>query len=136
MTHPAEIITQVKGIIGRVSWDKPLRLGGATSLDLIGFLGTPWLSDTQVDMMIDTLLERMKVHEYIEGAIIKSVVFSQEIMLVARGKKEPTSRYLSMLMNQIQRTHIKTLWFPIHVNNSHWIAGRVDFERCAFAFGE
>ena len=136
MTHPAEIITQVKGIVETLSWDEPLRSRGATSFDLTGFLGTPWLSDIQIDVMIETLHERMKAKESVEGVIIRSVVFAQEIVAVARGVKETASGYLSRLMDRIRRMYVKTLWFPIHVNNSHWIVGRVDFERRAFAFGE
>jgi hypothetical protein len=136
ITHPAEVVSQAKGIVGRISWNEPLYLRGATSLDLMGFLGTPWLSDVQIDMMIDILNERMKTEEHAEGAAIESTVFSQEITLVARGSKKSMSKYLSRLANQIQGKHMKTLWFPIHINNSHWITGRVDFERRAFAFGE
>ena len=46
------------GWIRLLSWNQPLRLRGATSLDLVGFLGTSRLSDTQVDMMIGALHER------------------------------------------------------------------------------
>lgn len=136
ITCPGDIISRAKGVVGRLSWNEPLCLRGATSLDLTGFLGTRWLSDTQINMMIESLHKRMEAEEHTGGTIIESVVFSQEITLVARRLKEPTSKYLSRLAGRIRETQVKTLWFPIHVNNSHWIAGRVDFERCAFAFGK
>lgn len=136
LTHPMEIITQVKDMVLGLSWNQPLRLPGATSMDLTGFLGSLWLSDTQIDMMIGVLQERMKVKEYVEGTIIEPVALSQELVLVARGMKEPNSKYLSRLAGRIRRTDTKSLWFPIHVNGCHWIVGQVDFERHTFAFGE
>ena len=136
MTHPAETVARVTGIIGKIPWNEPLHLRGATSLDLTGFLGVSWLSDTQIDMMIDALQERMKAEKRTEGIMVETAVFSHEITLVAGGTKQPTSKYLSRLAGQIRTTHTKILWFPIYVNDSHWIAGRVDFERHAFAFGE
>jgi len=136
VTHPVEMIAQTKDIIGRISWNEPLCSRGATSIDLTGFLGVSWLSDTQIDMMIDTLQERMKAEEHTEGSIVETVAFSHEMVLVAGGMKEPTSKYLSRVTDHIRRTHAKILWFPIYVNDSHWITGRVDFQRRAFAFGE
>lgn len=136
MAHPAEIVARANDIVGRISWNKPLRSRGATSLDLTGFLSVSWLSDTQIDMMIDTLQERMKDEKHAEGTIVAPVAFAHEIVSVAGGMKKTTSKYLSRVADQVRETRAKILWFPIYVNTSHWITGRVDFERRTFAFGE
>ncbi|KAF9780748.1 hypothetical protein BJ322DRAFT_1011530 [Thelephora terrestris] len=136
LTHPVELVACARSIVGRLSLNAPLRSRGATSLALAGFLGAAWLSDIQIDMMIDTLRERMRIEERAEEAIIESAVFSREIWLVSKGTKEPTSKFLSRVTDQIRGTHAKALWFPIYVDNCHWIAGRVDFERRTFAFGD
>ena len=78
----------------------------------------------------------MKTREHAEETVIESAPFSHEMVQVAKGAKQPTSKYLTRLVNHIKRTGAKQLWFPIHVNSSHWIAGRVDLERHTFAFGE
>lgn len=135
-THPVEIMTQVKDVVEKLPWNQPLSLRGAASLDLTGFLGVSWLSDTQIDMMIDILWERLETSEHNKGVGIELAAFSQEMVSVANGAKPATSKYLSRLADHIKRTHMKTLWFPIHVNNSHWIAGCVDLEKRTFAFGE
>ena len=58
--HLAEIIEQVRDVVESLPWNQPLPLRGAASLDLAGFLGVSWHSDTQVDMMIDILQEQLK----------------------------------------------------------------------------
>jgi hypothetical protein len=136
ITHPVEIVTQAKNIVRRLSWNELLNFPGTTSLNLTGFLGTSWLSDTQIDMMVDILQEWMKTEKHTEGTTIEPLTFSQEITLVARGIKEPTSKYLLKLTDQIHMMNVGTLWFPIRVRNSHWVTGRVDLERHAFAFGK
>ena len=136
MTQPVVVVAQVKDIIGRLSWNGPLSLRGATSLDLAGFLGTSWLSGTQIDMMASVLQERVKTGRCTEEALIEPVAFSQEITSVANGAKLPTSKYLLRLTDRIKKSCVGTIWFPIHVNGSHWIAGRVDLEKHTFAFGE
>ena len=55
--HPAEVVARPRSIIGRLSWNTPLCSRGANSLALAGFLGASWLSDIQINMMIDTLRE-------------------------------------------------------------------------------
>ena len=57
INHSPVIITQVKDIIVRLSWDRPLSLRGATSFDLASFLGASWLFGTQIDMMTSVLQE-------------------------------------------------------------------------------
>ena len=118
MTHPVEIIAQVKIIVEKLSWNMPLCLRGATSLDIIGFLSTAWLSDTQIDMMVNTLQEWMKTIEYVTEVAVEPVLFSQEITLVTSRVKEPTSKYLLELADHIRRTHVKTLV----IGASLWLA--------------
>ena len=78
----------------------------------------------------------MKTGGHIKEAVIEPVAFSQEMISVANGVKSPTSKYLLRLTEQIKNTRTKTVWFPIHINNSHWIAGWADLENHTFAFGE
>ena len=84
-------------------WNKPPPLGGVTSLDLAGFLGMSWLSDTQVDMMLDVLQEWLNTSKHHKADVIESTIFSQEMTSIVNGVKQPASKYLSMLTNHIKK---------------------------------
>ena len=136
ITHPKDIVIQGRDLIKNLPWNQPLCSGGATTLEFAGFLGVSWLSDTQIDMMIKVLQNRMKTEEHTEGVLIEPLAFFWELRSIGKGWTDPlTSPYLSRLANQIQ-DGITTIWFPMNINNNHWIAGRLDFEDCTFAFGE
>ena len=135
-THPKDIVAQVKHLIKRLPWNKPLRSTGATTLEFAGFLGVSWLLDTQINLMVNVLQNRMKTEEHTKGVLIEPLTLSWELISVGKGWTEPlTSSYLSRLANQVQ-AGITTIWFPINVNNNHWIVGRVDFKNHTFTFGE
>ena len=53
-THPQGITVQAKNLIEKLSWNSPLS-GGVSTLEFAGFLGVSWLSDTQINMMVDVL---------------------------------------------------------------------------------
>jgi hypothetical protein len=136
ITHPEDITTQAKDLINSLPWNKPLHSGGVTTLEFASFLGVSWLSDNQINMMVKALQKQMKTEEGARGVLIEPLVLPWELVSVGKGWTDPlTSPYLSRLANQIEGG-ITTVWFPMNVNNNHWIAGRVDFEDCTFTFGE
>ena len=132
-TYPEGIVIQAKRLIERLSWNEPLHFSGASTLEFAGFLGVSWLSDTQIDMMVNVLQNRMKTEEHIGGVLIEPLTLSWELASVGKGWNKPlVSLYLSRLADQIE-AGITTIWFPICVNENHWIAGRVDFKNYTFA---
>ena len=136
IAHPESIVVQARSLIEKLPWNKPLHFGGASTLEFAGFLGASWLSDTQINMMVDILQNRMVIEEHTEGAHIEPLIFAWELIFVGNGSKDPlTSSYLLRLVDQIQ-AGATAIWFPINVNKNHWIAGRVDFKNHTFAFGE
>ena len=135
VTHSGDVV-EAKDLIKNLPWGKSLRFGAATTLEFAGFLGMSWLSDTQIDMMVGELQNRMRVGECAKGAVIEPLAFYWELVSIGKGWKDPlTSPYLLRLASQVQ-DGATTIWFPININNNHWIAGRIDFEDHTFAFGE
>jgi hypothetical protein len=136
ITHPKDDVVQAQSLIGRLPWNRPLRSRGVSTLEFIGFLGASWLSDTQIDMMVEVLQNQMKTKECFKEVLVEPLTFFWELVSVGNKLKEAlTSRYLLKLVDQIQ-AGTPTIWFPINVNDNHWITGRVDFQDQTFAFGE
>ena len=135
ITHPENIVAQAKDAIKRLPWNKPLG-SGATTLDFAGFLGASWLSDTQINMMVNVLQKRVGIEELTERALIEPIEFTWELEFVGAGSTDPqVSPYLLRVVDQVQ-DGITAIWFPVNVGGCHWIAGRVDFETWTFEFGK
>lgn len=136
VAHHKDIVAQAKNLVGMLSWNGPLGPGGKTTLELASFLGVSWLSDTQVDMMVEVLQSRLVTEEYTEHTLVEPLAFSLELRNIGKGWKAlEASPYLSRLASQIQ-DGVTAIWFPINLSNVHWIAGKVDFESHTFEFGE
>ncbi|KAF9784786.1 hypothetical protein BJ322DRAFT_1196341 [Thelephora terrestris] len=136
-THPENVVAQAKDLINELPWNKSLRLGGTTTLEFAGFLGASWLSDTQINMMIRVLQNRLKTDvDTGKEVLVEPIEFTWELEAVGRGFTDPgSSPYLLRLAEQVQNG-VTSIWFPVNVNGCHWIAGKVDFEECTFAFGD
>ncbi|PPQ73524.1 hypothetical protein CVT25_012433 [Psilocybe cyanescens] len=61
--------------------------------------------------------------------------FALEISKV-HEKAPEFQRYLGKIANQVKEELLDRLYFPLHVNNNHWIAGSIDFKRQTFSFGD
>ena len=136
IVHPKKSIIQAKNLVKNLLWNGLLCSGGATTLELAGFLRVSWLSDQQINIMVRVLQNWMESKEHTGGILIESLIFSWELVVIGKGWKDPlTSPYLSRLASQVQDGTI-TLWFPMNVHGNHWIAGRMEgdkFGKCAQA---
>lgn len=136
ITHPMDTVLQVKSLVGRLPWNHPLSSGGETTLKFAGFLGVSWLSDEQINMMVNVLQSRLDTEEHTECTLIEPLAFSWELRSVGKGWKElESSPYLLRLARRVE-DGVTTIWFPMNVGEVHWIAGKVDFENHTFAYGE
>ena len=103
ITHPRDTIVQAKALIDRLAWNEPLSSGGATTLEFAGFLGVPWLSDTQINMMVKVLQNRLETEDHTEWVLIEPIEFAWGVESVGRGFTDPKSSvYLSQLVRQVQ----------------------------------
>ena len=123
-----ELIRQVHQLLGSVTWNSKMSYckGNTTTLHLAKLLGTVWLSDEHINMMIDVLLAELSRNPK-SKTHVADLSFALEISKI--HEKAPASqRYLGNFVNQVREQHLEKLYFPLHVNNSHWIAGMVDFK--------
>ena len=79
ITHPEEIVAKAKSVIEKLPWNKPLGSGGATTLEFAGFLGVSWLSDTQINLMIKVLRNRLEMEDHTERVLIEPIEFTWEL---------------------------------------------------------
>lgn len=136
ITHPEDIVVQAKRLIEKLPWNGPLCFGGASTIEYAGFIGASWLTDTQIDMMVNVLRGRMAAEGHTKWALVEPITLAWELVIIGNEQRDAlVSPYLSRLADQIQ-AGIAEIWFPINMNQNHWIAGRVDFENCTFAFGK
>jgi hypothetical protein len=75
--------------------------------------------------------------ELMEKVIIADVDFSHEIRRVSeeRKKGKTVSALLAMYEERAHNTDLECIYFPLHVNDNHWIAGKIDFRNGFFAYG-
>jgi Ulp1 protease family, C-terminal catalytic domain len=112
--------------------------GNTTTRDLVLFLGTKWLNDTHINMMVQTFAEKL-AEKGDSTILVAPLTFSYDIKDVDRKLKQPERRFNRTLLKAYERRitedGIKKLFFPLHVNENHWIAGMIDFENSTISYG-
>ena len=105
-------------------------------------LGTFWLSDDHINMMVEEMLldlhtEKPKDLKYIQVA---SLSFAREFQSVQEKLALPLPDRRKTLLYKyevrVKEDGLEKLYFPIHVRENHWIAGMVNFKKKSIAFGE
>jgi len=131
-----DLIRQVRQLLSSVTWNSKMSYckGNTTTLHLTKLLGTVWLSDEHINMMIEVLLVELS-HNPKSKTHVADLSFALKISKI--HKKAPESQwYLGNFVNQVQEQHLEKLYFLLHVNSSHWIASMVDFKQQTFSFGK
>ncbi|KAJ6582431.1 hypothetical protein B0H10DRAFT_2198477, partial [Mycena sp. CBHHK59/15] len=95
-------------------------------LQLALILSHAWLSDDHIDMMMADLSARVEA--------------DPELAAKDRANKKTYKRedthLLARYEEHIKRTGVAQLYFPLHINNNHWIAGLVDFKQGLIGTGD
>ncbi|PPR04603.1 hypothetical protein CVT24_011759 [Panaeolus cyanescens] len=115
-------------------WNSPMAFKGRAiynTLQLTGFLGSGWLNDTHINIMLEVLPDqsvdtgRNKI--VVPMSFYELVNFRLDSHLSQSMDKMQDS-FLGKLATRIKANGVRQLYLPIHVNDNHWIAGRIDFE--------
>jgi hypothetical protein len=107
---------------------------------LTRFLGTLWLNDEHISMMVEELVKDMTTTKEQIGIQLTNVFFSVEIrninlkLAIPSSAKRKTS--IGRIEEDVKNNKIKKLYFPLHVNGNHWIAGEIDFKQKTVSFGQ
>ena len=123
-----------------VGWNKEMKYcnGMTTTYHLSCFLGTLWLSDEHISMMVEELVCDLNTSELLDVHLasfnftveIDSIKLKLALPLSAK-KKTNISKYEDLVKNG----SLRQLYFPLHINTNHWIAGQIDFEKKTISFG-
>ena len=101
------------------------------------FLGTAWLTDEHVDMMMEELDADKSLR--VNRTQIATLLFSNEIKNYNKGKLSDAQQKKTLLYcyeQEVHEHHLDQLAFPIHVNQNHWIAGLLNFRERTVSFGK
>jgi len=123
-----------------LGWNSRLayQRGNVSSALLAELLGTIWLSDEHINMMMEELSKQIATDlELADKIIIAPLAFSAQAC-AAKGKKytRQSSPLLFHYEKRIREKNVEELYFPIHVKRSHWIVGLIDFRKGTISFGE
>lgn len=135
------LIQQVRRSLGKISWNSRMSYCRGTSYtpELTKFLGTAWLTDNHINMMIEELIKDLENDPKPNIKIADLPQFAGEIGHIherlalpeSRRKKTPLWKY----EQEVKEGRLEKLYFPLHVNDTHWIAGMVDFKKHTILFG-
>ncbi|KAF8148090.1 hypothetical protein B0H34DRAFT_669139 [Crassisporium funariophilum] len=136
-TQP-EQIQQVRQILMTISWNSTMSYckRHTTTLHLANFFGTVWLSDEHINMMVEELNVELSQNPKLKLRFqVADLYFALKISKLHK-KTSGRQEYLANIANQANNQLVEQLYFPLHVNTNHWIAGMIDFKRRAFSFGD
>lgn len=72
--------------------------------------------------------------------LVAPLHFSNEVYLLKNKLKLPEAQWkrtlLSRYANRVDEEGVDALYFPIHINRNHWIAGEIDFKRNTEPIGD
>ena len=132
------------GLLGSLQWNGRMDYCNKMTLtsQLSRFLGTFWLSDDHINMMVEEILidmhtERPEDMKYVQVA---SPSFAQELRnaenKVALPLRDRCKTLLYKYELRVKEDGLRKLYFPIHVSENHWIVGIINFQKKSIAFGE
>jgi hypothetical protein len=138
-----EVIVNATKLLDSLPWKTSTSYGhGMTDTFLLSwFLGTAWLSDEHIDIMMKEL--DAETTYTTPKTRIATLSFSNEIKKQFGDKKSSANVRVRNIKNLLYRyeqdvheNRVEKLAFPIHVNENHWIAGLINFRERTLIFGE
>ena len=121
-------------------WNGPLPYlrRNVTTVDLAPFLGTNWLNDDHINMMVEDLNSRVSVDETLRGkVIIAPLVFAHNLRVqqLTKGYIEKP-KYLDRIIQMVTSNRLERLYFPVNINENHWITAYINFDKHVFGYGK
>lgn len=137
---PLELIQNVRQLLGELSWNGKMSYCRRTTStpELAEFLGTAWLSDNHINMMIE-VVANLEFNPKPKAKIANLSQFAEPIgrinekLVLRESQKKKT--LLERYEEEVKEGELEKLYFPLHINNAHWIAGMIDFKNRTFLFG-
>ena len=138
-----ETIKQACELLESLPWDQqmPYCNGMTSTAQLSKFLGTYWLSDDHINMMVEELCAEMESDVKLKDSKTKvaNLAFTMEISKVheklAYSDSQKKKTLLWKYQKMVEEGTLDRLYFPLHINACHWIAAMIDFKRRTFLSG-
>lgn len=112
---------------------------GLTTLAFAGLLGTDWIGDRTVQLMVNQLSERLRTSNQASSTLIAGPEFARAIV-TATAVRSMYSKSSTPLLSRYE-VHQKNkglddLYFPANINSNHWIAVHISFKEREYSYGE
>lgn len=134
-----DAISATRQILTSLGWNLRLTYlcGAVKSAHLAKLLGTTWLNDDHISMMMEDLSKEVESDPGLaKKVIIGTLCFSQQLLNVKGEYTRKSAPILCSYEKRIKSNDTEELYFPIHVNTNHWIAGLVNFKNKTISFGK
>ena len=143
---PSDSIQKARELLGSLQWNGKMHYHDCNSMtstsQLSYFLGTFWLSDDHINMMVEEMLLEMHTTkpDGLKYVQVASLSFAHELRSVEKklslliSNRRKTQLYKYELC--VKEEGLQKLYFPIHISENHWIVGMINFKKKSIAFGE
>jgi hypothetical protein len=133
-----DAVCAARKILSSIGWNVPLTYLQSTvnSVHLAKLLGTMWLNDDHINMMMEELSKEVAFNPGLtRKVIIAKLSFAQQVLNVNGEYTRKNAPLLCRYEKHIKDNDTEELYFPIHINMNHWIAGRIRFKSRTISFG-
>lgn len=122
-------------------WDANLSALGADAsvTELFKMLGDVWLTDSHIDMLMQTLTDRLEHNAEASGIVIAPCAFQMYLQLAFAAHNNGSGRAFPVLERYrqwIESGKKAVMYFPGHVNGNHWVAWKISKGCATFGHGE
>ncbi|KAF9481696.1 hypothetical protein BDN70DRAFT_991713 [Pholiota conissans] len=141
-TEREELLQAASALLNTLEWDSGMRYINQylSTIELARLLGTLWLSDNHINMMIDDLRARqLETGSDSDKIKIANLYFGNQIGKVSDATTAVAlakTKYFHQYEVEAKEGRLEKLYFVVHVNDGHWVAGSLDFKRKVMAFGD
>ena len=118
-------------------WNTPLPYlrRNVTTTDLTPFLGTSWLNDDHINMMVEDINNWVNANEHLQGKILVApLIFAANLQQVNKGLQG--SKYLDWMIQMVTSLSLERIYFLVNINQNHWITAYIDFVKHSFGYGK
>jgi hypothetical protein len=132
--------------LNSLGWNQPLAKSDKRhhkSLLLLPLLSeSDWFTDDAIDILLEEINYRFKnLHPLKSSSVRIANTFFTSFISQAYQVQHPndngykTPEPIALLEEEICQGGITEMYFPIHTNNNHWVAGMIDFLHAEVRYG-
>ncbi|KAJ7708872.1 hypothetical protein B0H17DRAFT_1191367 [Mycena rosella] len=125
------------GIFDTISWNTVHSGALDGQLDWTRLVADEWLSGGIIDEMMVDIQSRVAAIPLHAEITVAPLAFQRAIIALSINKNP--SKYTLRLLDgykKLVEAGKPRLYFPLHINNNHWIAFVIDFARKVFGYGD